>query len=218
MSKLNNEQVKAESRGLRGPLSEDLASSDAFLSEAGKLLIKFHGSYEQTNRDKRGAAAREYIFMVRSKLPGGRLTRGAVPGARRHRDPARQRHAAHHDAAGHPVPRRRQGPPARHDPRAQSRPRDDVRRVRRRRPQRDVLPCPERRPEAPRRAAVRRPAVCGDTAEDEGLPPDLGRRRRPSSPTRKTRSTAPPTCRASSRSRSPSRATTAWTSSRTTRA
>ena len=54
MSKLNNEQVKAESRGLRGPLSEDLASSDAFLSEAGKLLIKFHGSYEQTNRDKRG--------------------------------------------------------------------------------------------------------------------------------------------------------------------
>ena len=74
MSKLNNEQVKSESRGLRGPLSEDLASSDAFLSEAGKLLIKFHGSYEQTNRDKRGAAAREYIFMIRSKLPGGRLT------------------------------------------------------------------------------------------------------------------------------------------------
>src|SRR6478752_693093 len=74
MSKLNNEQVKAESRGLRGSLSEDLASSDACLSEAGKLLVKFHGSYEQTNRDKRGAAAREYIFMVRSKLPGGRLT------------------------------------------------------------------------------------------------------------------------------------------------
>ncbi len=74
MSKLNNEQVKTESRGLRGPLSEDLASSDAFLSEAGKLLIKFHGSYEQTNRDKRGAASKEYIFMVRSKLPGGQLT------------------------------------------------------------------------------------------------------------------------------------------------
>ena len=74
MSKLNVEQVKAESQGLRGPLQEDLESADAFLSEAGKTLIKFHGSYEQTNRDKRGAAAREYIFMVRSKLPGGRLT------------------------------------------------------------------------------------------------------------------------------------------------
>lgn len=74
MSKLNVEQVKAESQGLRGPLPTDLESADAFLSEAGKVLIKFHGSYEQTNRDKRGAAAKEYIFMVRSKLPGGRLT------------------------------------------------------------------------------------------------------------------------------------------------
>jgi sulfite reductase (ferredoxin) len=74
MSKLNVEQVKAESQGLRGPLQEDLESADAFLSEEGKTLIKFHGSYEQTNRDKRGAAAKEYIFMVRSKLPGGRLT------------------------------------------------------------------------------------------------------------------------------------------------
>lgn len=74
MSKLNVEQVKVESHGLRGPLSADLESADAFLSEAGKVLIKFHGSYEQTNRDKRGAAAKEYQFMVRSKLPGGRLT------------------------------------------------------------------------------------------------------------------------------------------------
>lgn len=74
MSKLNVEQVKAESDGLRGPLADDLGSADAFLSEAGKVLIKFHGSYEQTNRDKRGAAAREYIFMIRSKLPGGRLS------------------------------------------------------------------------------------------------------------------------------------------------
>lgn len=74
MSKLNVEQVKAESHGLRGPLAEDLERADAFLSEAGKVLIKFHGSYEQTNRDKRGAAPKEYIFMVRSKLPGGRLT------------------------------------------------------------------------------------------------------------------------------------------------
>lgn len=74
MSKLNVEQVKAESQGLRGPLSTDLESADAFLSEAGKVLIKFHGSYEQTNRDKRGPAAKEYQFMVRSKLPGGRLT------------------------------------------------------------------------------------------------------------------------------------------------
>jgi sulfite reductase (ferredoxin) len=74
MSKLNVEQVKADSHGLRGTLPDDLESADACLSEAGKVLIKFHGSYEQTNRDKRGATAKEYAFMVRSKLPGGRLT------------------------------------------------------------------------------------------------------------------------------------------------
>lgn len=73
MSKANVEQVKAESHGLRGPLAEDLTNSDAFLSEAGKVLIKFHGSYEQTDRDRRGAA-KAYSFMVRSKLPGGQLT------------------------------------------------------------------------------------------------------------------------------------------------
>jgi sulfite reductase (ferredoxin) len=74
MSKLNVEQVKAVSQGLRGPLPADLESADAFLSEAGKVLIKFHGSYEQTDRDTRGAAPKHYQFMVRSKLPGGRLT------------------------------------------------------------------------------------------------------------------------------------------------
>ena len=72
MSKLNVEHVKHESRALRGPLAGDLASSDAFLSEAGKVLIKFHGSYEQTDRDRR--TVKDYSFMVRSKLPAGQLT------------------------------------------------------------------------------------------------------------------------------------------------
>ncbi len=74
MSNANVERVKLESAGLRGPLAADLESSDAFLSDAGKVLIKFHGSYEQTNRDQRGAAVKEYSFMIRSKLPGGKLT------------------------------------------------------------------------------------------------------------------------------------------------
>lgn len=74
MSNVNVEKVKLESDGLRGPLPRDLESSDAFLSDAGKVLIKFHGSYEQTNRDQRGAAVKEYSFMIRSKLPGGKLS------------------------------------------------------------------------------------------------------------------------------------------------
>ena len=74
MSSVNVEQVKLESQGLLGSLPQDLTNSDAFLSEAGKVLIKFHGSYEQTNRDQRGAVVKSYSFMVRTKLPGGRLT------------------------------------------------------------------------------------------------------------------------------------------------
>jgi len=74
MSTASVEQVKHDSHGLRGPLAEDLESSDVFLSEAGKVLIKFHGSYEQTNRDLRGGVPKEYSFMIRSKLPGGKLT------------------------------------------------------------------------------------------------------------------------------------------------
>ena len=73
MSNLNVEQVKLESHGLRGALPQDLESSDAFLSEAGKILIKFHGSYEQVDRDTR-KAGKQYQFMIRSKLPGGQLT------------------------------------------------------------------------------------------------------------------------------------------------
>ena len=73
MSNANVEQVKLDSNGLFEPLAGDLAGSDAFLSDAGKILIKFHGSYEQTDRDKRGQA-KEYSFMIRSKLPGGKLT------------------------------------------------------------------------------------------------------------------------------------------------
>lgn len=77
MSKANVEQVKAESRGLRGTLNEELENGDTFLSEAGKQLIKFHGSYQQEDRDARKGAERgpkQYHFMIRSKLPGGALT------------------------------------------------------------------------------------------------------------------------------------------------
>lgn len=74
MANISVEQVKLESHGLRGPLAADLENSDTFLSDAGKVLIKFHGSYEQTNRDQRGVAQKDYSFMIRSKLPGGKMT------------------------------------------------------------------------------------------------------------------------------------------------
>ena len=52
--------------------------SDHF-SEQDKQLLKFHGSYQQEDRDARKARRGEglgkhYMFMVRCKIPGGRVT------------------------------------------------------------------------------------------------------------------------------------------------
>ncbi len=67
------EDIKAASHGLRGALPEHLGDEADHFDEAGKQLLKFHGVYQQDNRDQRGRE-KTYSFMVRSKLPGGRLT------------------------------------------------------------------------------------------------------------------------------------------------
>ena len=74
MSKANVEAVKLASNGLRGLLDQELENSDAFLSDAGQVLIKFHGSYQQEDRDTRKQGDKHYQFMIRSKLPAGQLT------------------------------------------------------------------------------------------------------------------------------------------------
>lgn len=73
------ERVKRDSRGLRGPLAAELANDASHLSEAGQQLLKFHGSYEQEDRDQRRERKRAglepaYQFMTRSRVPGGVLT------------------------------------------------------------------------------------------------------------------------------------------------
>lgn len=74
------EGIKAESRWLRGTIAEEMADPNVdHLSETNKQLIKFHGSYQQEDRDARkkrdkAAAGKAYMFMVRLKLPGGKLT------------------------------------------------------------------------------------------------------------------------------------------------
>ncbi len=81
MSKESVEAIKASSHGLRGTLPEELSNGDAFLTEAAKSLIKFHGSYQQEDRDARKSATpghspadKHYQFMIRAKIPGGQLT------------------------------------------------------------------------------------------------------------------------------------------------
>ncbi|ARA94318.1 MAG: NADPH-dependent assimilatory sulfite reductase hemoprotein subunit [Bacteroidetes bacterium] len=72
-SRTGLETIKVESRALRGRLAEDLAADTDAFDEAGKQLLKFHGVYQQDDRDRR-ADGRHYMFMVRSRIPGGTLT------------------------------------------------------------------------------------------------------------------------------------------------
>ncbi|HZC36552.1 MAG TPA: NADPH-dependent assimilatory sulfite reductase hemoprotein subunit [Chthoniobacterales bacterium] len=76
----NVEQIKAESRSLRGKIAETLQHEEqSHFADEEFQLLKFHGTYQQDDRDKRVSRKQQnldkaWIFMVRSKLPGGALT------------------------------------------------------------------------------------------------------------------------------------------------
>jgi sulfite reductase (ferredoxin) len=73
------EAVKSQSRLLRGTIAEELRNSEDHFDKDNSQLLKFHGAYQQDNRDARskaggGKSDKAYMFMVRSKIPGGVLT------------------------------------------------------------------------------------------------------------------------------------------------
>jgi sulfite reductase (ferredoxin) len=75
------EGIKAQSQFLRGDIAEELAGENDHFGKASIQLLKFHGTYEQDDRDFRVQARQEgrkadkrYIYMVRTRIPGGRLT------------------------------------------------------------------------------------------------------------------------------------------------
>ncbi len=72
------EILKTESRALRGTIAEELGPQFACINEDNANLIKHHGSYQQDDRDFRGAEGKHYMFMVRTRIPGGRLTAAQV--------------------------------------------------------------------------------------------------------------------------------------------
>ncbi len=84
-----NERLKAASDHLRGDIAEGLADPvTGGISEGAQQLIKFHGSYQQDDRDLREERRHQklepaYQFMVRVRLPGGVCTPAAVDGAGR---------------------------------------------------------------------------------------------------------------------------------------
>ena len=69
-----NEGLKAHDPLLAGTIAQTLADSakDRF-SEDDYEFLKFHGIYQQDDRDKR-KVAKEFIYMVRGRLPGGAMT------------------------------------------------------------------------------------------------------------------------------------------------
>jgi len=74
------EKIKAASRNLRGHIAEGLADPvTGSISDDDTKLIKFHGSYQQDDRDLRDERRRQklepaYSFMLRARLPGGVVT------------------------------------------------------------------------------------------------------------------------------------------------
>ena len=73
------ENIKQNSTYLRGKIAEELQQDTSRFSEDQIQLLKFHGTYQQEDRDQRQArkaagAEKAYQFMVRSRIPGGVLT------------------------------------------------------------------------------------------------------------------------------------------------
>jgi len=73
------EAIKQQSRQLRGHLARDLADTATPFDGEGYSLLKFHGIYQGYDRDsatelKQAGNSKHYQFMVRVRIPGGRLT------------------------------------------------------------------------------------------------------------------------------------------------
>lgn len=66
------EIFKEQSNFIRYPLNEELLTDTPNINEPATQLIKFHGSYQQTNRDERGP--KSYSFMLRTKNPCGKVS------------------------------------------------------------------------------------------------------------------------------------------------
>ncbi|MBI4625772.1 MAG: NADPH-dependent assimilatory sulfite reductase hemoprotein subunit [Verrucomicrobia bacterium] len=72
------EQIKEQSHYLRGTIQETLRSDASHFGEEDIQVLKFHGTYQQDDRDARAELRKAgldkaWSFMVRTKIPGGHL-------------------------------------------------------------------------------------------------------------------------------------------------
>ncbi len=73
------ERIKITSNYLHGQIVEELSQDSPRFTEDQVQLIKFHGMYQQEDRDARQARKasgeeKAYQFMIRSRIPGGAVT------------------------------------------------------------------------------------------------------------------------------------------------
>lgn len=74
------ETIKEDSHFLKGTIGEEMAdSSIECFNKANLQLLKFHGTYQQDNRDqraelKKSGGGKAYSMMIRCRIPGGRIT------------------------------------------------------------------------------------------------------------------------------------------------
>ncbi|MDJ0658533.1 MAG: sulfite reductase, ferredoxin dependent [Crocosphaera sp.] len=70
VSKLEN--IKEQSNFLREPLKSELLEDTTHFSQDAVQILKFHGSYQQDNRDNRvKGQEKDYQMMLRTRNPGG---------------------------------------------------------------------------------------------------------------------------------------------------
>src|SRR3569623_1233064 len=75
------EAVKIASQYLHSFVAEEVRNGLTHFSEDAATVLKFHGSYQQDDRDVRTAMKREhkeksYQFMVRIRVVGGKISAG----------------------------------------------------------------------------------------------------------------------------------------------
>src|SRR5271169_4007131 len=70
----HNEEIKTAIPTLAGTIAATLADANAdHFTDDDSQFLKFHGSYQQDDRDLR-KTGKKYIMMIRARIPGGVMT------------------------------------------------------------------------------------------------------------------------------------------------
>ncbi len=78
------EKIKESSHLLRGEIAAELRNGTDHFGGDSVQLLKHHGTYQQDNRDERTAAraagdqSKHHSFLLRTRVPGGKLTSGQL--------------------------------------------------------------------------------------------------------------------------------------------